>query len=122
MISLVILIDRLQNLHDSLVNVSIYSRHTRSRIELFIAKHSHEDSNLDREMSGKKKNKFFFFVEEMVRDLKQDGLTGVTWVLVNDVAGNAEWSRLGEAERSDLTVRMANSVDIRASNICWFLV
>ena len=50
-------------------------------------------------MSGKKRNKFYFFVEEMVRDLRQDGLTNVSWVMVNDAAGDQEWSKLGEAER-----------------------
>jgi len=51
-------------------------------------------------MSGKKRNKFYFFVEEMVRDLRQDGLTNVSWVMVNDAAGDQEWSKLGEAERT----------------------
>ena len=73
-------------------------------------------------MSGKKKNKFFFFVEEMVRDLKQDGLTGVTWVLVNDVAGNAEWSRLGEAERCDQTAQSGEFRLFRSGTFGWFHV
>ena len=50
-------------------------------------------------MSGKKRNKFYFFVEEIVRDLKQDGLNNVNWVMVNEAAGDAEWSKLGDGER-----------------------
>ena len=48
---------------------------------------------------AKKRNRFWFFVEEIVRDLKHDGLAGVNWVMVNEAAGDSEWSKLSEAER-----------------------
>ena len=50
-------------------------------------------------MSGKKRNKFYYFVEEMVRDLRQDGLKNVTWIMVNAAAGDEEWSKLGDGEK-----------------------
>ena len=50
-------------------------------------------------MSGKKRNRFYYFVEEMVRDLKADGLNHVHWVMVNKAAGDQEWTRLSETQR-----------------------
>ena len=56
-------------------------------------------------MSAKKRNKFYFFIEEIVRDLKQDGLTCVNWCMVNYAAGDSEWARCDEAQRQVEEIR-----------------
>ena len=56
-------------------------------------------NSLNATMSGKKRNRFWFFVEEIVRDLKQDGLSQVNWGMVNNAAGDREWQKLSDSER-----------------------
>ena len=56
-------------------------------------------SVIELRMSGKKRNKFYYFVEEIVRDLRHDGLKNVNWIMVNEAAGDEEWSKLGDSEK-----------------------